>query len=257
MNKLIALAVRRWAAGLVLGWVVLGLVGCGWEYPTRTVHPAQRQYSVFVDKQSSQFIDQWAYVSTELQSGEQIMDRLVQLISDGLDELNAYLPESRFFMYSGQRAGVGTGANAVITLSELGEFASEDYRHSRVSMAPMHRGSDSSFRVIGTGQMKMLTVFEVKRYLLIKSIPLEMVQTMVYSMRIQFSDTWIWDQLTMADDSLQAEQMIKALLFHELGHGLGLDHSHDSMDVMHPVITADKDIAAFGAQLAAYFRIEG
>lgn len=270
IHKLLVLLAKgrcRWARQALLGWLVLGLVGCGLAYPIRTVHPTQPQYFVFLDKQSSQFVDQWVDIGAQQHSGEQILDRLVQLISHGLDELNAYLPEPGFFMHSGQRAGIAEGANALITLSELDDvydFGGGDYTHGHVSMGPEQLNPQANSRVIGTGQMRVQTVFAVKRYLLHESIPLELVQSTAYSMDIQFSDAWIWQQLTMAGDppgvvggstAQQAEQMIKMLLFHELGHGLGLAHSHDPDDVMHPVITVHKDIAAFGAQVAAHFRV--
>ena len=234
-----------------LGVLVSGLVGCGVSYPPSAAEPTKREYFFYLDRHSADFSSHNKQVNDEVRSVADVLAELTQLIAAGLTELNSYLPEPRFFMHTQQGAVVPEDANAIITLEDLENFVVDvtELMHGEELLDTSH--DQPAIRVVGTGQMKFQTSHIVDRSLLHRGLPLEMAYRTTYGMNIQLSNQWIWEQLTAPGDRAEAERMVQLLLFHEIGHGIGIDHAHDVRAIMHPIITLDKDVAAFGDKVVA------
>lgn len=55
------------------------------------------------------------------------------------------------------------------------------------------------------------------------------------------------------DEMKYFDTMFEILLLHEIGHGLGLDHTEDHTSVMHPTIDTSRDVAQFLKVVANIF----
>jgi len=52
------------------------------------------------------------------------------------------------------------------------------------------------------------------------------------------------------------DQKVEGLLYHELGHGLGLDHSADKNDLMYPMLQPNWDVELFFSKVVNIFNQE-
>lgn len=78
-------------------------------------------------------------------------------------------------------------------------------------------------------------------------------ETIHYSMRLEFDAAYITSRLGNDDPVKRYEN--QKLFFHEVGHGLEMDHNpNDMRDVMYPDVAGDKDFEVFFDRVRAYMR---
>ncbi|MCY4380237.1 MAG: matrixin family metalloprotease [Proteobacteria bacterium] len=65
----------------------------------------------------------------------------------------------------------------------------------------------------------------------------------IYSMVIQLDAEWTYQQITQG--GFENHELLKALIYHEVGHGLGLSHSSNPNSIMYHYISQNKDIASY------------
>ena len=76
-------------------------------------------------------------------------------------------------------------------------------------------------------------------------------QEIDYSMRLEFDETYITDNMGHNDRQKIIEN--QKLFFHETGHGLEMNHNpNDIRDVMYPDVSGDKDFDPFFAKVRNY-----
>lgn len=75
-------------------------------------------------------------------------------------------------------------------------------------------------------------------------------RTVYYSMRLEFDVDYFHERLGAGAQNRYEKQK---LFFHEVGHGLEMDHVQDDpTDVMYPDISGDKNFSTFFARVRAY-----
>lgn len=167
---------------------------------------------------------------------------LTELVDHSLWQLNKYLDEPRFFLHpeASWGGGVPDDANAIISLIDLEDWDSYEVESDLYSH---HHGGSYSYEVVGTGQKKIMLTPQLTRYFIHPWWSYEQVYLRSYGMEIEISRHWITQKQT------SDQHMIQLLLLHEIGHGLGLDHSMECHHIMHPDISEcidQKDQVGFG-----------
>ena len=78
-------------------------------------------------------------------------------------------------------------------------------------------------------------------------------ETIRYSMRLEFDAEYFQTRIGNDDPVKRYEK--QKLFFHEVGHGLEMDHEpEDSRNVMYPNVSGDKDFEAFFERVRAYMK---
>ena len=166
---------------------------------------------------------------------------LRQFLNETFAELNYRLQEPRFILASSHIPA--SQMNSSILVKDLDHSESHEYAYNPRSHDPY------TPMVVGLGRMTQFQVTEVSRYFLHKSIPLQTITHISYGMTIQLSNPWVMSQLVNRHQDHEL-QLLKILVYHEIGHGLGWDcHSDDSTDIMHPLISLEKDLEDFFARV--------
>lgn len=190
-------------------------------------HPQSYEYELFTD---------------ELVSPAMV---LRQFLEETFAELNYQLQEPRFILASSHIPV--SQLNSSIMVKDLDNSRSHEHAHdprSQDPYAPM---------TVGLGRMTQSHVTEVSRYLFHKTIPLQTITHVSYGMAIQLSNPWVMSQLASRHQDHEL-QLLKILVYHEIGHGLGWDcHSDEPTDIMHPFISLNKDLDAFYARMDREF----
>jgi hypothetical protein len=76
--------------------------------------------------------------------------------------------------------------------------------------------------------------------------------TTYFSMRLEFDADYIQSRLGTGDPVKQFEK--QKLFFHEVGHGLEMDHVKDPRDVMYEDVDGEKDFEAFFNRVRTYMQ---
>lgn len=77
-------------------------------------------------------------------------------------------------------------------------------------------------------------------------------ETTYFSMRVEFDADYLQARLGSSDPVKQYEK--QKLFFHEVGHGLEMDHVKDPRDVMYDDVDGEKDFEAFFDRVRAYMQ---
>jgi hypothetical protein len=73
----------------------------------------------------------------------------------------------------------------------------------------------------------------------------------IYSMRLEFDADYVTDRIYSRDQSKQYD--IKKLVYHEVGHGLTMDHDPNVRNVMYYDISGSKDFDGFFKKVRDFF----
>lgn len=78
-------------------------------------------------------------------------------------------------------------------------------------------------------------------------------RTTVYSMKIEFDEDYLVSHLNPTTPAEKDE--LRTLYFHEVGHGLQMNHDPEVSSVMYKYISGTKDFASFFGRVRQYFGI--
>lgn len=112
---------------------------------------------------------------------------------------------------------------------------------------------DSEKDKIGYGQWKVRTSYADG---LSDNYNVESYMTKHYSMNLEFDIKYVTAR--MGSEKPQDREDMQVLSFHEIGHGLQMDHENNPFSIMYPTVGGKKDLASSGnffSRVRAFFDV--